>query len=141
VLNTQITSTARIIATPDSSVDLGAGPGQPITLTFTPADWNVPQTITVKGVNDLIPQGPHTSIIQHRISTFDGSYMLIRIDNVVVHITDDDLFSAGSCAGGGLLLMAGVTLLAMMLTGFHFHVPSSVSRNIAGRLHCFEMLK
>ncbi len=141
VLNTQITSTARIIATPDSSVDLGAGPGQPITLTFTPADWNVPQTITVKGVNDLIPQGPHTSIIQHRISTFDGSYMLIRIDNVVVHITDDDPFSAGSCAGGGLLLMAGVTLLAMMLTGFHFHVPSSVSRNIAGRLHCFEMLK
>ena len=35
-----------------SSSNTSAGLVSPSTLTFTPADWNVPQTVTVTGVND-----------------------------------------------------------------------------------------
>lgn len=40
-----------------SSSDLTEGIVSPTTLTFTPANWNVPQTVTVTGVPDGIPDG------------------------------------------------------------------------------------
>jgi hypothetical protein len=37
-----------------ASSDLTEGHGQRPSLTFTAADWNVPQTVTVTGVDDLV---------------------------------------------------------------------------------------
>ena len=45
------------VTIPLSSSDTTEGTVSPTGLTFTPADWNVPQTVTVTGVNDGIDQG------------------------------------------------------------------------------------
>src|SRR5436190_10386250 len=40
-----------------TSSDTGEATAAPATLTFTPADWNVAQTLTITGVNDSLIDG------------------------------------------------------------------------------------
>jgi alpha-tubulin suppressor-like RCC1 family protein len=47
-LNSQPSATVAISLTPEAPLDLGAGPGEPITLSFTPDTWQTPQFITVQ---------------------------------------------------------------------------------------------
>ncbi|MCX7086924.1 MAG: FG-GAP-like repeat-containing protein, partial [Methylococcales bacterium] len=61
------------------------------TLTFTPADWNTPQTVTVTAVNDTVGEGKHTGVLQHTVSSADPSYNTITVSNVIVAVTDNDL--------------------------------------------------
>ena len=60
-------------------------------LTFTPANWNVAQTVTVTAVNDTVGEGKHSGVIQHAATSTDGNYNGIAIDRVTVAITDNDL--------------------------------------------------
>src|SRR5690606_26183483 len=54
VLTTEPTATVTI---PLSSSDSGEGTVSPSSVTFTPADWDDPQTVTVTGVNDDVDDG------------------------------------------------------------------------------------
>ena len=54
VLNTQPTSNVTIALT---STDLTEGTVSPASVTFTPGNWNIPQTVTVTGVNDALVDG------------------------------------------------------------------------------------
>ncbi|MTJ32622.1 S8 family serine peptidase, partial [Aphanizomenon sp. UHCC 0183] len=60
------------------------------TVTFTSANWNTPQTVTVTAVNDTIAEGNHTSIISHSVSSTDANYNNATLPNVAVSITDND---------------------------------------------------
>ena len=60
------------------------------TLTFTSANWNTPQTITVNAVNDTITEGNHTSTISHSISSTDTNYSNVTLPDIAVSITDND---------------------------------------------------
>jgi len=42
--------------------------------TFTPPIWNIPQTVTVKAINDNIAQGDHTASITHTVTSTDTNY-------------------------------------------------------------------
>lgn len=59
-------------------------------ITFTPANWNVAQTITVIAVDDVIVEGPHVAQIVHSALSGDDNYNSIPITNVTVNITDND---------------------------------------------------
>ncbi|WP_262963737.1 FG-GAP-like repeat-containing protein [Methylobacter psychrophilus] len=61
------------------------------TLTFTTDNWNVAQTVTVTAVNDTVGEGMHHGVIQHTVTSTDGNYSGMVIDNVIVVITDNDL--------------------------------------------------
>ncbi|MEJ6484640.1 Ig-like domain-containing protein [Nostoc punctiforme UO1] len=57
------------------------------TLTFTPSNWNVAQTVTVSAINDNIAEGPHQGTITARVtSTDDPNYNGIAIAPVVANI-------------------------------------------------------
>ncbi|WP_341732605.1 Calx-beta domain-containing protein [Microcoleus sp. EPA2] len=100
VLNSQPTSLVILTVKPDKQTDLGTGGGNPIALNFTPANWNVPQTVTVKAVDDDVTEAnPHTSTILHTASSadpnYDGSTPPLRIDGTAIatltaNITDND---------------------------------------------------
>lgn len=60
----------------------------PTTLTFTPSNWDTPQTVTVTAVDDNVVEGTHTSTITH--SATGGGYDDTTITDVTVTITDDD---------------------------------------------------
>ncbi|MBD2492423.1 Calx-beta domain-containing protein, partial [Aulosira sp. FACHB-615] len=60
------------------------------TLTFTAANWNTPQTITVIAVNDTTPEGNHAATITHSISSSDNNYNGLTLPNINVAIQDND---------------------------------------------------
>ena len=67
---TSDTFTAVLTAQPDSDVVLIVSSGDPqeaavspAALTFSPANWNVPQTVTVTGVDDRLIDGSQTTIV------------------------------------------------------------------------------
>ena len=62
----------------------------PAVVTFTPANWDVAQTITVSGVEDGIDEVPsHPGVIQHSAAG-DPDFVGITIDDVVANVGDAD---------------------------------------------------
>jgi len=98
VLNSQPETDVLITADPGGQVDLGAGPGTPVQLTFTPVNWSTPQTVTVTAVDDTDDEGPHSATVVHTTVSGDGKYSGITVTTVAVSITDNDGVDPG---GGG----------------------------------------
>jgi hypothetical protein len=84
-LSTQPTADVVITVTGDAYVS-----GSPNQVTFTSANWYVPQTVTVTAVDDLIAEGTHSGTMTHSASSGDPKYDGIPISNVVATITDND---------------------------------------------------
>ncbi|MEG4054705.1 MULTISPECIES: choice-of-anchor L domain-containing protein, partial [unclassified Microcoleus] len=100
VLQSQPSDLVIVTVDPDNQTNLGAGTGVPLTLNFTPNNWNVPQTVTIEAVDAQIAEAsPHTSAIAHTASSvdpnYDGAAVPITIDGTVTatltaNITDND---------------------------------------------------
>lgn len=88
VLNSEPTASVSIGIT---SSDLTEGTVDASTLTFTTGNWNVAQTVTVTGANDLVQDGgiPYT-IVTAAASSADGNYNNLNASNVSVTNTDND---------------------------------------------------
>jgi hypothetical protein len=86
VLNSQPTADVAIAINPNSQLTTSA-----VTLTFTPANWNVAQNVTVTAVDDVIVEGSHSGEITHSVTSTDAQYNNITINPIVVSITDNDI--------------------------------------------------
>ncbi len=73
-----------------TSDDMEVAMVSPATLTFTPLDWSVPQTVTVTAVDDIIDQNTNSrrAVITHTATSTDDSYNTITSD-IGVTVTDD----------------------------------------------------
>lgn len=87
VLNTQ--PSANVTIALDSS-DLTEGVADQISLTFTPADWNVPQTVVVTGVDDVESDGDVGYTISTAATSLDLDYDGIAVEDVLLTNLDDD---------------------------------------------------
>ncbi|MFH1537249.1 MAG: two-component regulator propeller domain-containing protein [Patescibacteria group bacterium] len=88
VLDTEPTNNVTI---PVSSSDTGEGTVFPSSLTFTSANWNTPQTITVTGVDDDVDDGDQSFNAVLGITTSsDSNYNNLDPSDVSVTNTDDD---------------------------------------------------
>ncbi|MFM9985594.1 MAG: T9SS type A sorting domain-containing protein [Flavobacteriales bacterium] len=84
-------SQVNIIADPDPQLDLGAGPGQPITLEFAPNfSACLQQSIPISAYDDLDSEGEHSGTITFSINTFDEDYSTATINAQEVSIADND---------------------------------------------------
>ena len=64
----------------------------PAQLTFTTKNWSVPQTITVKAIDDSLGEmANHETTISHTISSTDSAYNCV-VTNLNVNIIDNDIF-------------------------------------------------
>ncbi|MBA3538625.1 MAG: calcium-binding protein, partial [Deltaproteobacteria bacterium] len=88
VLNTQPAANVTINL---SSSDTTEGAVSPTSVTFTSANWNVPQTVTVTGVNDVIADGSQSFFVvtSPAVST-DLGYNGLNPPDVDVTNFDDD---------------------------------------------------
>jgi hypothetical protein len=74
-----------------SSADVGEVTVSPATLTFTSANWNVPQAVTLTGVDDVVVDGPQVTSVTVEVvdalsqDAFDG-----LVKTTAVTTTDDD---------------------------------------------------
>jgi len=74
-----------------SSDDLTEGTVFPGTLTFTPADWNLPRTVTVTGVDDLEVDGNVSyNVVLHPATSADAMYQGLDADDVSARNQDND---------------------------------------------------
>ncbi len=76
----------------DGQLDLGAGAGNPVSLTFSPATGTTPQFITVSAIDDDLVEGDHTSVIGHSVTSLDSDYDGINVSPVTVAIADNEQF-------------------------------------------------
>lgn len=60
-------------------------------LTFTPDNWNVSQTVTVTAIEDDLQEGDHQGIVSHSVSSDDSNFDNFVLDDVTVDISDSDL--------------------------------------------------
>ncbi len=89
---------------PSANVTININPdSQSITsataLIFTPANWNVAQTVTVTAVDDAIVESNHFSTITHTATSTDVGYNGINIATVTANITDNDFGSLKKIGG------------------------------------------
>jgi Domain of unknown function (DUF4347)/FG-GAP-like repeat len=96
VLTSQPTSDVTITLTNGTQTSTN-----PTSLTFTAANWNVAQTVTVTAVNDAIAEGNHTGSITHTASSTDANYNGITIGSVSAAITDNDSAGVTITQSGG----------------------------------------
>jgi hypothetical protein len=95
------------------SGDVGEATVAPATLTFQPADWNVPQTVTVTGVDDFAPDGDQITTVTIAIdaASSDNDFDPLAPQTVTVTTLDDDGagFTISESGGGTTVTEAGGT--------------------------------
>jgi hypothetical protein len=100
-----------------SSSDVSEGTVSPAQLTFTPANWNVPQTVTVTGVDDAIVDGTQAyTIIMGTLVSTDARYGGQKPPDIPALNLDDDQVPVGvkvvsadhSCGNAGLTVPIAV---------------------------------
>jgi Ca2+-binding RTX toxin-like protein len=62
----------------------------PTSLTFTSANWNIAQTVTVTATNDSVAEGNHSGTISHTATSSDSNYNAIAINSITTNISDND---------------------------------------------------
>jgi len=85
VLNTAPSANVIITVQPDSQLQV-----TPSSLTFTPGDWSVAQTVTLDAVADQVAEGDHTGTITHSAASADPVYDGIAIAGVTASVSDPD---------------------------------------------------
>ncbi|HEY3371327.1 MAG TPA: Calx-beta domain-containing protein [Prolixibacteraceae bacterium] len=105
VLNTLPTANVSIVV---SSNDLTEGMVSTSTVIFTTANWNVPQTVTVTGLNDDVQDGNIIySIITDPASSADLNYKNLNALDVSVTNTDNDVAGITVTPISGLVTTEG----------------------------------
>lgn len=85
-----------------SSSDTGEGTVSPLSLTFTSANWNLAQTVTVTGVDDELADADQTyTIVTADAVSSDPSYNGLGVSDVTVTNRDDET-SANDGDGDGI---------------------------------------
>jgi hypothetical protein len=94
------------VSVPLSSSNTGEGKVSPASLTFTPATWNVPQTVTVTGVDDDAADGTQAYAIDlgPLVSAGDTSYGGLMLASVPAFNRDNDLEAVTSSLISGNLV-------------------------------------
>jgi hypothetical protein len=88
VLNSQPTANVTIGTTSDNTAE---GTVDKPSLTFTSANWNTPQTVTVTGVDDLVVDGKVAyNIVTAAATSTDTNYSGVNANDVAVTNTDND---------------------------------------------------
>src|SRR5258706_408175 len=88
-----------------SSSDVTEGTVAPVSLTFTTANWNVTQTVTVTGVDDLVQDGNIAySIVTAPATSTDADYNNLNATDVSVPNTDNDKAGHSPNPASGLTL-------------------------------------
>jgi len=73
-------------------------------LSFTAANWNVPQTVTVTGVDDAVADGPVAyTIVLGAAGSLDPKYAGLNPPDVAVTNTDDDVAAITVTPTSGLV--------------------------------------
>ncbi|MGV3660472.1 MAG: DUF1800 family protein [Prosthecobacter sp.] len=126
-----------VVLTPSYNVDSQISMS-PATLTFTPANWNIPQVITVSAVNDTLIEGPQTVNLVLTSNT-SGGYLNTNTGTLAVSVGDNETGgpsvviapSGNTVVEGGATISYTVVLGAAPATGATVRVAPTAYVNNA----------
>ena len=99
---------AASVTIPISSSDTTEGVVSPASLTFTPGNWSVAQTVSVTGVDDAVQDGDVSySIVTGSAASSDPGYNGMNAADVSVINTDDDMAGISVSPTSGLVTSEG----------------------------------
>ncbi len=107
------------VTVPLSSSDLTEGTVSPPSVTFTSANWNVAQTVTVTGVDDAMVDGTIAyTIVTGTPASADTVYNNIAVADVSVSTTDNDVAGVTVTPSSGLVTTeaGGTATFTVVLT-------------------------
>jgi hypothetical protein len=100
--------TVRLLSRPTATVtvqvnssDTSEGTVSPSTLTFAPAAWNTPQTVTITGANDEDVDGDIAYTVSFSVSSSDALYQGRSLPSVSVKNLDDEIVRQWITPGQG----------------------------------------
>lgn len=117
----------------------------PTTLSFTPFNWNLPQTVTVAAVDDNAAEGAHSGALVPASTSGDAAYNNVTLGAVSVQIIDNDTIATLEFVGDDaivregdgrlsvpvrLRLNASVTLASPVSAGVGVLASSTVRNNV-----------
>ena len=92
-------------------------------MSFTAADWDAPQTVTVTALDDHVAEGSHTGAVTHTASSADPAYNGVIVADVLAGIADNDSVGVeGDLNGDGR-----IGLLDLVMLQQHFGTTSGAS--------------
>ena len=121
------------------SSDFGLAKVSPARLTFTPANWNIPQTVTVAGVNDPVGSPTATMTISVNDALSDDQFLSVPDRTVTVTVVQD--LTAPGTQGTAVLIanpnVPGTQMLVIAGTpkSDHIQVNTQSSGNLVVRLN------
>src|SRR5262249_49440699 len=107
------------VVIPVSSSNPAEGTVAPASVTFTVADWNVPQTITVTGVDDAVDdRSVGYTLLTRAASSADPGYNGVNPADVSATNTDDDAAGITVAPTAGLVTTetGGTATFTVVLT-------------------------
>jgi hypothetical protein len=129
-----------VVITPDSRLDLGAGPGVAISRQIEPEHWDTPEVITITVTDNSVAQGDQEVSIQHSATSTDPTYGSVEIpfspsSTSTITIVDDE-------SPGLDLDLAGFDpdLAEGESTSFSFKLTSEPTADVTVRLSVSEQL-
>ncbi|RFP57185.1 MAG: hypothetical protein BJG00_013095 [Limnothrix sp. CACIAM 69d] len=101
-----------------TSTNTSEGTVSPTSLTFTPINWNSDQTVTIKGVDDLVKDGDQAYQIKLDPSSVDAKYNGLSDVAVNVSNTDNDTADIVRTPASGLITTeaGGTATFTLVLT-------------------------
>jgi len=98
------------------------------TLGFTPTDWSVPKTVTVRAVDDTLVEGPHYGKVTHTVS--GGGYDSLAPVELTANVTDNDVLAVprtltASTTANGVHLGWLPPLGATVPTGYEVYIKTT----------------
>jgi hypothetical protein len=110
VLGSRPTSNVVLRVTSGDAGEVAAGPS---TLTFTPVDWNTPQTVTVTGVDDPVMDGDQVTAVTVSVNdaASDDAFDPLPDQSVLVTTRDNDAagFTVSESGGSTIVSESGTT--------------------------------
>jgi hypothetical protein len=100
VLNSEPTASVSVSLASDAPLE---GTALPTSVTFTTVDWNIPQTITVTGVDDFVVDGARVyHLVTAPATSADTNYNGVNASDVTVTNTDNDVAGVSVTPTSGL---------------------------------------
>lgn len=95
------------------SGNLAEGTVSPATLTFKASNWNTPQIVTVKGVNDAVVDGDQTYNIRFVVTSADALYNGLSV--APISVTNRDTTTVQALAPPQPVPLTGLWFLVLVL--------------------------
>ncbi|MFO1001023.1 MAG: hypothetical protein U0936_11825 [Planctomycetaceae bacterium] len=104
----------------------------PMTLTFTPSNWSLPQTVMVVGVDDSLVDGSQSSALRISVNSLSPLQFLGITTNVLATTTDDELSAPSILAPASLISSQRPTIMWSPVAGAASYRVIVVNRTTGG---------